>query len=133
MKKDNTKAGVKLLSLLRQQRYLYHQLKLLAHKQHQTAGTNSPEQLLEVIFGRRKLVEKRRELDDKLRLIKACWPKLSNQIEPEHKAEAHKMANDVQEIIGEILEVAPSETAGNLPLNENCRFDELLAGSHIQQ
>ena len=127
MKKDNTNLGLELLFLLRQQRYLYHQLKMLTDRAHQIAGTNSPELLLEVIFGRRKLVEKLRESNDKLRSIRANWPKLSGQIEPEHKVQAQKVANQVQQIIEEILAVTPSETAQNLPLNEHCRFDELLA------
>jgi len=127
MEQHNTEVGVELLSLLRQQRYLYHQLKMLTDRQRKLAGTNSPELLLEVIFGRRKLVEKLRGLDDKLRPIKANWQKLSSQIGPEHKLQAHKMANQVQEIIGEILAATPSETAQNLPLNNNCRFDEILA------
>ncbi len=132
MKKHNTDIGAELLFLLRQQRYLYHQLKILTNRQQQLAGTGSPELLLEVISGRRKLVEKLRELDDKLRPIKANWQKLSSQVGPEHKARARKMANQVQEIIGEILAVAPSKTAQNLPLNENCRFDELFAETHPQ-
>jgi hypothetical protein len=133
MKKHNAEIGAELLFLLRQQRYLYHQLKILTDRQRQLAGTNSPELLLEVTSGRRKLVEKLRELDNKLRPIKANWQKLSRRIGPEHRAQAHKMANQVKEIIGEILAVAPSETAQNLPLNENYGFDELFVEPQLQQ
>ena len=133
MEKHNGKAGMELLSLLRQQRYLYHELKMLTDRQHQLAGTNSPELVLEVISGRRKLVEKLRELNDKLGSIKADWPKLSRRIEPEHKVQARKMASEVQAIIGEIVAVASSEMAQNLPLNENCRFDELFVERQPQQ
>ena len=66
MKKHNTDIGVELLFLLRQQRYLYHQLKILTDRQQQLAGTTSPELLLGLISGRRKLVEKLRELESKL-------------------------------------------------------------------
>lgn len=126
MEKHNTRVGLELLSLLRQQRYLYHQLKNLTDRQQQLAGANSPELLLEVTSGRRKLVEKLRELDNKLRPIKANWQKLSGQIQPEHKLQVREMANHVREIIGQISAVAPSQTAQNLPLNDNCRFDELF-------
>lgn len=37
------------------------------------------------------------------------------------------MANEVREIIGEILAAAPSETAQNLLLYEDWEFDELFA------
>jgi len=126
MTEHNGDAGAEVLFLLRQQRYLYHQLKMLTDRQRQLAGTSSPELLLEVVSGRRKLVEKLRQLDDKLRPVKANWQKLSRQIEPEHKAQVHKIANQVKEIIQEISAVGPSQTAQNLSLNQNCRFDELF-------
>jgi len=132
MGKHNNNAGVELLFLLRQQRCLYHQLKILTDRQQQLAGTDSPELLLEVIFGRRKLIEKLEELESKLRPVKANWQKLSGQIGPEYKAQAHKIAYQVQEIIGEILAVTPSETAQNLPLQEDWKFDELFAKTQAQ-
>ena len=132
MKKHNTNAGVELLLLLRQQYYLYHQLKILTDRQQQLVGTGSPELLLEVIAGRRKLVEKLRELDDKLRPIKANWQKLSCQIAPEYKTQAEKIVNQVQEIIGEIIAVTPSETAQNLPLRQDWKFDKVFAETQLQ-
>ncbi len=127
MKNHNADVGAELLFLLRQQRYLYHQLKILTDKQQQSAGTNSPELLLEFISGRRKLVEKLRELEDKLRPIKANRRRLFGRIGSEYKAQAGKIANQVQEIIGEISAAAPPEIAQNLPLNKDCRLDELFA------
>jgi len=132
MEKHNTNAGMELLFLLRQQRYLYHQLKILTDRQQQLAGTSSPELLLEVITGRRKLVEKLWELDNKLRPIRANWQKLSCQIGGEYKTQAEKIVNQVHEIIGEILAVAPSETAQKLPLHQDLKFDELFAGTDLQ-
>jgi len=132
MKKHNTDIGAELLFLLRQQRYLYHQLKILTDRQQQSAGTNSPDLLLEFISGRRKLVEKLLELDNKLRPIKANWQKLSRRIGPEHKQLVHKTANQIQEIIREILTTDPSVMAQNLRLNENCRFDGLFAEAQSQ-
>ena len=131
MKEHNTNAGVELLLLLRQQYYLYHQLKILTDRQQQLVETDSPELLLEVIVGRCKLIEKLRELDDKLRPIKADWQKLSCQIGPEYKAQAEKIVNQVQEIIGEIIAVTPSETAQNLPLRQDWKFDEVFAETQL--
>ena len=132
MRNHNTNVGVELLFLLRQQRYLYHQLKILTKRQRELAGTNSPESLLEIISGRRKLVEKLRELNGKLRPIKTNWQKLSVQVEPADKAQAYKIVNQVQEIIGQIISVTPSEMTRNLPLDTDWKFDELLAETKSQ-
>ncbi|HUW18654.1 MAG TPA: hypothetical protein VMW16_05075 [Sedimentisphaerales bacterium] len=133
MEKQNTNAGLELLSLLKQQRYLYHQLKMLTDRHRQAAGTTSPELLLEVIYGRRKLVEKLRQLNHKLRPIRAGWDKLSPQIEPEHKAQASSVATQVKKIVADIVATVPSDLAQNLPLNGDCIFDELLADHQPQQ
>ena len=127
MKKNKTNAGAELLFLLKQQRYLYHQLKNLNDRQRQLAGTNSPELVLEVISGRRKLVEKLQGLEGKLGPIRTNWQKLSRQIEPEHKTQALELANQVQEIIRELMASTPSETVQNLPLHQNWKLSELLA------
>lgn len=131
MKKHNYNPGVELLFLLKQQRYLYHQLKDLTERQQQLAGTNSPELLLEILTGRRKLIEKIRQLDAKLRPVKSNWQKLSAQITPEYKTQAHKMANQVQKIIGQILAAAPARTTQNLPLATG-NFHELFAKTQVQ-
>jgi hypothetical protein len=129
MKKHNTNTAMELLFLLRQQRYLYHQLKILTDRQQQLAGASSPELLLEVITGRRKLIEKLRQLNDKLRPVKANWQKLSRQIGPEYKEQAEKIATQTHGIISEISAAVPSETAQNLPLHQDWTFDELGAGT----
>jgi len=116
MRKQNANAGQELLFLLRQQRYLYHQLKILSQRQHELAGTSSPELLLEVITGRRKLVEKLRQINDKLRSVRMNWPKVVAQIEPKHRDQANRMVSEVEQIIGEIRSITPSETAQSLPL-----------------
>ncbi len=127
MKKCKTNTGEELLYLLKQQRYLYHQLKNLNGRQRQLAGTNSPEQMLEVISGRRKLVEKLQGLEDKLGPIRTNWQRFSLRIEPEHKTQALELANQVQEIIRELMATTPSETVQNLPLHQNWKLSELLA------
>lgn len=131
MKKHATNIGEELLFLLRQQRYLYHQFKILTDFQQQLAETNSPELLLEVIFGRRKLTEKLCELDDKLRPIRANWRQLSSRIGPVYKAQIHKIVDQVQETIDNILAVATSETIQNLPLQQDRKFDELFAETKL--
>jgi hypothetical protein len=124
---QNSNIAVELLFLLRQQRYLYHQLKIPTDRQYQLAGTNSPELLLEVISGWRKLIEKLRELDYKLRPIKVIWQKLSSQIDPEYKTQEERIVNQVQEIISQASAVTPLETTQYLPPHQNWKFDELFA------
>lgn len=130
MSKYNANAGTELLFLLRQQRYLYHQLKDLSERQQELAGTNSPELLLEVITGRRKLVEKLRQVNNKLRPIKMNWPKVISQIGPEHQDQAHKMLGEVREIIGEIRAITTPETAQRLGLK--WEFAEPLVETQLQ-
>jgi len=130
VRKHNTNAGQELLFLLRQQRYLYHQLKILSQRQHELAGTNSPELLLEVITGRRKLVEKLRQVNDKLRSVRMNWPKVVGQIEPKHRDQANKMVSEVQQIIGEIRSITPSETVQSLPLQAD--FVEPFVETQLQ-
>ncbi len=132
MKKHNTNLGRELLFLLRQQRYLYHQLKILTERQCKSVGTNSPEFLLEIISGRRKLVEKLHELNNKLRPIKANWQKLSSQIEPKDRTEAREITSHVHSIVRQIMSAGPSEITQSLPLEQDWKFDELLAESKPQ-
>jgi len=132
MKEHNSNAGAELLFILRQQRYLYHQLKDLTKRQQQLAGANSPELLLEVISGRRKLFEKLREVETKLRPIKTNWQRLRSRIEPEHREKAQKIANQVQEIIEEILTVDPDETSQNLPPDKDLKLNEHFAQTQSQ-
>lgn len=124
MKKHNVNVGIGLLFLLRQQCYLYHQLKILTDRQQQSAATGSPELLLECIIGRHKLTKKLRELDGKLRPIKTNRQKLSRQVRLEHKVQAQEVVN--QEIVEEISTVAPPETVQHLLLLQDWKFDELF-------
>lgn len=127
MKKHDNNASVQLLFLLRQQRYLYHQLKILTDRQRKLGGANSPELLLEIVSGRRKLIEKLRQLNDKLQPIKANWQRLFSRLEPECKAKAHKMVNQSQQIISQILAAGAPETTRNPAPEQDWIFDEVLA------
>lgn len=132
MKEHNSNAGAELLYLLRQQRYLYHQLNDLTKRQQQLAGANSPELLLEFISGRRKLFEKLRQVEIKLGPIKTNWQSFQSQIGPDYRDEVQKMANQIQEIIGEILTVSPDETTQNLPFDKDFEFIEHFAQTQPQ-
>jgi hypothetical protein len=127
MKKHNTNIGAELLSLLRQQRYWFHQLKTLTAKQQELVRTSSPELMLELISGRRKLIEKLREVDNKLRPVRTNWQTLSGQIGADYKKQIHEMANEVREIVSEIPAAVPSETTQNSLLHQDWGFGELFA------
>ncbi len=129
MEKQNPKAGEKLLFLLRQQRYLYHQLKLLSMRQRELGLAGTPELLLDVVSGRRKLIEKLHQTNNKLRPIKTNWDKLSGQLRPEQRLMAKETANEIQQIIDEITQSTPPEAVLNLPLSRGAGLDELFAES----
>jgi hypothetical protein len=110
MNKYNANASMELLSLLKQQRYLYHQLKMLTEKQRRLTETNTPESAIEIIFGRRKLIEKIQESSNGLQTIRTNWEKISGQIDAEYKIQAGDLINQIQEIIKDI---PPASMPGN--------------------
>jgi len=126
MKEDDGKVGAKVVFLLRQQRNLYHQLKTLTDRQRQLAGTNSPELLVQIISGRRKLIAKLRQINEKLSLIKASWPKISVQIGIEHKTQARQIADEAQRILKQILKNSPPELSENLKSGKTEQLDGLF-------
>jgi len=128
MNNKNPNVGMEVLFLLRQQRYLYHQLKSLTFRQQQLAGNQSPELILEIIAGRRKLTEKLQQLENQLRPIRTNWEKVSERISPEDIANVKKVTSEVQEIVLQIQEIAPTEAIGHLPLDGNLQ----LTGTGIQ-
>ena len=123
----DTSASFQLLFLLRQQRYLYHQLKLLTDRQKHLSGTDSPEQMLEIINGRRKLIEKLRQLDARFRPIKSNWENLSRQIGPEDRKKARELVREVRDLISNISESCPVESSGQFSSNEMCELNEILS------
>lgn len=126
MKEDDGKVGAEVVFLLRQQRNLYHQLKTLTDRQKQIVGTDSPELLVQIISGRRKLIAKLRQINEKLSLIKASWPKISIQIGVEHKNQARKIADEAKQILGQILKNSPPVVIENLKPNKAEQLDELF-------
>ena len=126
MTERNSEIGGRLLLLLRQQRYLYHQLRILTNTQQDLATEGSPEMLLEVLAGRRKLLHKLRELDNKLRPVKANWPSLSSQIAPDEMAQVREVALHVRDMVREILTASSGQAEQSLQFAGTCTFDELF-------
>jgi hypothetical protein len=122
--------GTGLLFLLRQQRYLYYQLRDLAEMQRQPETIDSPELMLEVINGRRKLAEKLREVTDKLAPIKANWGNICGQLGSKYRNKVQKLAEEVRQIIEGIPAAASPETS--YPLYEEMNSDNILVGAQHQ-
>jgi len=126
--KNRTRTG--LLFLLRQQRYLYYQLRDLAEMQRQPEMIDSPELMLEVVNGRRKLAEKLREVTEKLAPIKANWGDICRQLGPEYRSRVHKLAEEVRQIVEGIPAAASPESS--YPLYEETNSDSVLVGAQHQ-
>ena len=126
MENYDNNAGEELVSILRHQRYLYHQMKLLTEHHQQLADTDSPEIMLEITNGRRKLIEKLQELNYKLRPIKANWNNLSSQFTPEQKTQANEMAGEVRNLVRKINTAAESAADDHLLHQHEFESDECL-------
>jgi len=133
MNKQNSDIGKELLFLLKQQRYLYHQLNILAQKQSSLKESGSPELVLDVIAGRRKLVEKIRQLDQMLSPIKSCWSKVCHRLGAADRLAAQKTVIEIRQIIEYINETAAVESTGIVPLKTGWKFEELFAESGVGQ
>jgi hypothetical protein len=105
MENHYTNAGLEFLNLLRQQRYLYHELRLLTLRKQEPSVTNSPELMLELISARRKLTEKLRDTNNKLRIVKANWHKILSQIGPKQMSQANKLAEQIKQLVTDIQTV----------------------------
>lgn len=106
MKNENEQIGVELLFLLKQQRNLYHQLKALAEQQKQVFWeTKSPEDLVRLLSGRRKLIEKLRQVNSKLKPIKANWPVIARKMGSEERVQARILACAVAGIVNDIKDM----------------------------
>ena len=126
MKSDNHNAGTKFVSLLRQRRNLYYQLKVLMDEQSQLIDSPSPELALKILTSRRKLIEKLRQLEAKIGLIKSNWSKISSQVASEHKQQARLMLEQAEKIANQISMRNLTDSTGNLPVCEFETLDELL-------
>ena len=129
MNQNYDEIGIILVFLVRQQRNLYHQLKILAQSQTDAIGTNSPEAILQIMTARRKLIQKLEEIEEKLRPIRSKWDKLKNMITPQHYSEVKDMAIQVKELVADIRGIACSDITEKLPLGESEKMADLFAGS----
>jgi len=109
MPKKNNNTGAELLFLLRQKRYFFYQLKLLAEKQRQIKSSDSPEMMLDIVSGRRKLTEKIRELETKLQPIKNNWGKITVGIDSTYKARLEQTSKQIEQIREKIGSLKPYE------------------------
>jgi len=126
MNKDNHNAGSKFVFLLKQRRNLYYQLKILMDEQSQLMDSSSPELALKILTGRRKLIEKLRQLEAKISLIKSNWSKISSQIALEHKQQARLMLEQAEKIANQISMRNLTDSTSNLPVCEFNTLDKLL-------
>jgi len=126
MENHYTNAGFEFLNLLRQQRYLYHELRLLTLRKQEPSATNSPELMLEIISSRRKLTEKLREINNKLRIVKASWHKLLLQIGPKQMSQANEMAEQIQQLVADIQAVKAKGTAAKSTVQEKSKSDKFM-------
>jgi len=110
MEVQNEKAGQELVFLLKQQRNLYHQLRDLADKQAKIFwSTASPEELVRILAGRRKLLEKLREVNAKLKPIKANWAHIRDKIGIGERLQARSLALAVSELVNDLREISSSK------------------------
>jgi hypothetical protein len=123
-------AGVELVALLKQQRCFYHQFKILAERQSESDGVEAGELSLQFIFGRRKLLEKLRQISGKLRPIKANWARVAEHIRAEQMSDVYEMAHDVDELIDE-LESADEEQNVSFSVVEHCRLSDVFSRVHV--
>jgi hypothetical protein len=118
MPKQNNNTASELLFLLRQKRYFFHQLKILSEKQHQIELSSSPEMMLDIVSGRRKLLEKISELETKLQPVKNNWVKLTDGIDQKQKLELEQTSKQIDQITEQICSFGPYE---NLLMQKNER------------
>jgi hypothetical protein len=123
---DDHNAGSEFVFLLRQRRDLYYQLKVLTDEQGQLMDSATPELVLKILTGRRKLVEKLWQLEAKIGLIKNNWSKISSQVGSEHKQQARLMLEQAEKIAGQLSMRSPADSPRGLPVCEFGPLDELL-------
>lgn len=95
-----------LLFMLKQQRALYYQLKNLAVQQQEVFNTsNSPQELVRILIGRRKLIDKLRQINFKVKTIKSNWSSIADKLTMEEKKIAKTIAQSINQIILELKSV----------------------------
>lgn len=98
---SSDKIGQEIAFLLRQKRNFYHQLKSL-DKRMDLELLDSPEELVRVLNGRRKLIEKLRLMNQKLKAVKANWKNIKNDIDHIGRMEIGRTAKLTYQLIRDI-------------------------------
>lgn len=107
METELQNTGEELVFLLKQQRNLYHQLKSLAEKQSNAFWTSaSPEELVRLLAGRRKLIEKLRQVNSRLKPIRANWQSIKPKLASEQKLQAKELAVSVSMLVDDLKEMS---------------------------
>ncbi len=126
MENPYTNAGHEFLNLLRQQRYLYHEMRLLTLRKQELTAANSPELMLEIITGRRKLTEKLSEVNNKLRIVKTNWHKLLSQIGPKQMSQANELAEQIKQLVTGIQTVKAKGATAQSTVQDEPKSDKFL-------
>ncbi len=126
MENPYTNAGHEFLNLLRQQRYLYHEMRLLTLRKQELTRADSPELMLEIITGRRKLTEKLREVSNKLRIVKTNWHKLLSQIGPKQMSQANELTEQIHQLVADIQAVKAKGSAAKSKVRKQQKYDKFL-------
>jgi hypothetical protein len=126
MENPYTNAGLEFLNLLRQQRYLYHEMRLLTLRKQELTTENSPELILELISARRKLTEKLRDVNNKLRIVKTNWHKLLSQIGPQQMSQANELTEHIKQLVTDIQTAKTKGAAAQSTVQEGPKSDKFM-------
>lgn len=125
MKTENEKTGADVVFLLKQQRNLYHQLRDLAEKQCKMFWTSaSPEELVRILEGRRKLIEKLRQVNSKLKPIKANWHSISEKLELPQRVQAKELAMAISTLVLDLKQISSGREQAKDILSDTAMLSE---------
>lgn len=92
------KIGNEILLLLRRERYLWHQLRLLEDRQRDIGPKGSPEEILSIITGKGKLLGEIRKAESQLGPIRSNWKKLAIELSDEEQLASDQLDREIQEL-----------------------------------
>ncbi len=128
MKLDNDKTGQDVVFLLKQQRNLYHQLRNLAEKQSKIMWADaSPEELVRILEGRRKLIEKLREVNSKLKPIRANWQTIKVKLKAPEIVQVQELAMSVSSLVIDLKQIANGKEQSKDILSDTAHLAEEFA------
>lgn len=103
-----------VLDLLREQFTMYRQLSALSERQRSLIRGDRPEQLLEVLSERQRLIDALTGLAERLRPMQAAWSSFRARLGEADAAEADRLVNGINELLEGVLEqdAADAEVLG---------------------